>query len=101
MPNRLTGSRPPSNLESIKNNQASLPGDGKVHMRDTGLCQAIDAAGGVAQLARKIGIAQPSLSNWNRVPAERVVAVEAATGVARRQLRPDLYSETTVEDQDV
>jgi TorA maturation chaperone TorD len=70
-------------------------------MRDTGLCQAIDAAGGVAQLARKIGIAQPSVSNWNRVPAERVVAIEAATGVARQHLRPDLYSEPAVEDSAV
>lgn len=67
-------------------------------MRDTGLCQAIDAAGGVAQLARKIGIAQPSVSNWTKVPAERVVAVETATGVPRQHLRPDLYSEPAVED---
>jgi TorA maturation chaperone TorD len=66
-------------------------------MRDTGLCQAIDAAGGVAQLARKIGIAQPSVSNWTKVPAQRVVAVEAATGIARQHLRPDLYSEPAVE----
>ena len=34
------------------------------------LIDAIDAAGGVAELARKIGIAQPSVSNWNRVPAD-------------------------------
>ena len=27
----------------------------------------------------------------NRVPAERVLAVEKATGVPRHQLRPDLY----------
>jgi TorA maturation chaperone TorD len=67
-------------------------------MRDAGLDRAIDAAGGVAQLARKIGVAQPSVSNWNRVPAQRVIAVEAATGVSRKQLRPDLYSEPTVED---
>ena len=65
-------------------------------MRDAGLNRAIDAAGGIAQLARKIGIAQPSVSNWNRVPAERVIAVEAATGVSRKQLRPDLYSELAV-----
>ena len=62
------------------------------------LNRAIDAAGGVAQLARKIGIAQPSVSNWNRVPAQRVIAVEAATGVSRKQLRPDLYSEPAVPD---
>ena len=66
-------------------------------MRDTGLDRAIDAAGGIAQLARKIGIAQPSVSNWNRVPAQRVIAVEVATGVSRKQLRPDLYSEPAVE----
>ncbi|MBP0115208.1 MULTISPECIES: molecular chaperone TorD family protein [Bradyrhizobium] len=62
-------------------------------MRDDGLDRAIDAAGGIAQLARKIGISQPSVSNWTRVPAQRVVAVEAATGVSRNDLRPDLYSE--------
>lgn len=60
-------------------------------MRDPGLARAIDKAGGVAELARKIGIAQPSVSNWDRVPAQRVIAVEAATGISRRELRPDLY----------
>lgn len=61
-------------------------------MREPGLQQAIDAAGGVSELARKIGIAQPSVSNWSRVPAERVAAVEHATGVDRALLRPDLFS---------
>ena len=60
-------------------------------MRDPGIAAAIEAAGGVGALARKIGIAQPSVSNWIRVPAERVIAVEAATGVHRSLLRPDLY----------
>jgi TorA maturation chaperone TorD len=62
-------------------------------VRDDGLDRAIDAAGGIAQLARKIGISQPSVSNWTRVPAQRVVAVESATGVSRNDLRPDLYGE--------
>jgi TorA maturation chaperone TorD len=61
-------------------------------MRDPGLSEAIRAAGGVGELARQIGISQPSVSNWNRVPAERVVSVEAVTGVDRGVLRPDLYS---------
>jgi TorA maturation chaperone TorD len=61
-------------------------------MRDQGLQQAIDVAGGVSELARRIGISQPSVSNWDRVPAERVVSVEVATGVDRAILRPDLYS---------
>jgi TorA maturation chaperone TorD/DNA-binding transcriptional regulator YdaS (Cro superfamily) len=62
-------------------------------MRDVGLEEAIRVAGGVGALARKIGISQPSVSNWLRVPAERVIAVEAATGVNRAMLRPDLYAE--------
>jgi len=62
-------------------------------MRDQGLAEAIRAAGGVGALARKIGIAQPSVSNWTRVPAERVVAVETATSVHRALLRPDLYGD--------
>ena len=53
--------------------------------------EALRAAGGVGQLARQIGISQPSVSNWTRVPAERVVSVEAVTGVDRSVLRPDLY----------
>src|ERR1700736_802799 len=62
---------------------------------DAGLGEAIRAAGGVTELVRRIGISQPFVSNWSRVPADRVVAVEAATGVARAVLRPDLYAGTT------
>ena len=62
-------------------------------MRDPGLSEAIRAVGGISELARQIGISQPSVSNWVRVPAERVVSVEAVTGVARAVLRPDLYDE--------
>src|SRR6516162_1493859 len=62
-------------------------------MRDVGLDEAIRVAGGVGALARKIGIAQPSISNWARVPAERVLSVEAATGIHRAVLRPDLYAD--------
>jgi TorA maturation chaperone TorD len=61
-------------------------------MREAGLQQAIGAAGGVGELARRLGIAPPSVSAWQRVPAERVAAVEAATGVARDVLRPDLFA---------
>jgi len=72
-------------------------------MRDAGLEEAIRVAGGVGALAQKIGISQPSVSNWWRVPAERVVAVETVTGVTRTVLRPDLYGEpstATIDDVD-
>jgi TorA maturation chaperone TorD len=71
-------------------------------MRDPGLQQAINAVGSVSELARKIGIAQPSVSNWSRIPAERVAAVEEVTGVDRALLRPDLFggASRTVSDID-
>ncbi|HXF55271.1 MAG TPA: molecular chaperone TorD family protein [Hyphomicrobiaceae bacterium] len=65
-------------------------------MREDGLRLAIEAAGGVGALARGLGIKQPSVSTWQRVPAERVLAVEALTGVRRERLRPDLYGEGRV-----
>ena len=60
---------------------------------DPGLDQAIRAAGSVSELARLLGISQPSVSNWTRVPAERVTSVESLTGVNRVVLRPDLFGE--------
>src|SRR6267154_1316101 len=101
MSNELTASGPQFNLSWTSNNQALWHPGWEVHLRDSGLDRAIDAAGGIAQLARKIGVAQPSVSNWNRVPAQRVIAVEAATGVSRKLLRPDLYSELAVPDDAV
>jgi TorA maturation chaperone TorD len=70
-------------------------------MSDHGLREAIRAAGGVTELARRIGISQPSISNWSRVPAERVLAVEAATGTDRAILRPDLYGSNSGDLDDV
>lgn len=44
----------------------------------------------MSELARKLGISQPSVSDWTRAPAEQVIAVEALTG---DQLRPKLHDE--------
>ncbi|QCK86953.1 molecular chaperone [Phreatobacter aquaticus] len=62
-------------------------------LRDGGLQEAIKAVGGVGALARALGISQPSVSNWQKVPPERVIAIEQISGVARGVLRPDLYPE--------
>jgi DNA-binding transcriptional regulator YdaS (Cro superfamily) len=61
------------------------------------ITEAIAAAGGVMRLAERLGLAHPSILRWQRsgkVPAERVAAVEAATGVPRHRLRPDLFPPT-------
>eukprot|EP01037_Dinobryon_pediforme_P005320 gene5320-5373_t len=62
-------------------------------MRELGLERALNSIGGVSSLARAIGVSQPAVSTWKRVPPDRVLAVEAATGVPRTELRPDLYAE--------
>ena len=69
-------------------------------MRDSGLQEAIRAVGGITELARRIGISQPSVSNWDRIPAERVLSIESATGVNRAILRPDLFGSYAAGDID-
>ena len=67
----------------------------------TGLQNAIQAAGGQTQLAKKISkllskpVKQQQVWNWlnrnKRVPADKVLVVERVSGVSRGKLRPDLY----------
>lgn len=64
-------------------------------MRDAGLQAAIQSAGGVSALAKRLGLSQPSVTAWARVPSERVAAVEAVTRVPRSVLRPDLFAAGT------
>ncbi len=66
-------------------------------MRDQGLDKALDVAGGVSALARQLGVSQPAVSGWKRVPPDRVLAIEAATGIPRTELRPDLYAEADLD----
>jgi len=58
-----------------------------------GLNKAIKAAGSISALARKLNIKRQAVAQWNAIPLERVVDVEKATGVSRRELRPDLWDE--------
>lgn len=59
---------------------------------DKALERAKAVAGGNTGLSRKLaGITPQAISQWKRVPAERVLEVERATGVSRHELRPDLY----------
>lgn len=58
--------------------------------------RAIEAAKGLQPLAEALGVRYQAVQKWRRsgrVPAERVLAVEAATGgkIGRSEMRPDLY----------
>lgn len=70
-------------------------------MREEGLELAIEAAGGVGALARSLGIAQPSVSNWKQIPSERVLNIEQLTGIPRTDLRPDLYPSDDKDEFDI
>lgn len=65
----------------------------------TALDEAITNAGSQAALARDIGVSQQLISYWLKkggvVPAEYVVKVEAASGVSRHALRPDIFGHPT------
>lgn len=56
---------------------------------------AINELGSQSAMARLVGVSQPSVSDWVRrigqLPAEHVLTVEAATGISRHVLRPDIY----------
>ena len=58
---------------------------------DIGLRKAIDAAGSVRALARILKVTHPAILGWGRVPPRRVLQIEAATGVPRSVMRPDIY----------
>ncbi|WP_200911269.1 transcriptional regulator [Sphingomonas sp. Leaf62] len=62
------------------------------------LRSAVDAAGSQSAMARIVGCSPQAVSKWvNRgkvCPAEYVLKVEAATGVSRFDLRPDVYPRT-------
>lgn len=59
--------------------------------------RAIAACGKQHDLANKISRSQQIVSYWKKrgvIPAEAVPAIEAATGIPRHELRPDLYEAT-------
>jgi len=47
--------------------------------------------GNLTALAEKLEITAQAISQWKRIPAHRVIQIEAITGISRSRLRPDLY----------
>lgn len=54
--------------------------------------RAFELSGGPSALAKAIGNLTPqAISQWKKVPAERVLDVERITGISRHDLRPDIF----------
>jgi DNA-binding transcriptional regulator YdaS (Cro superfamily) len=62
---------------------------------EVALLAAVEVLGSQVAMAKVCGLTQPSVHKWVRLgkalPAEHVLAVEAATGISRHELRPDIY----------
>jgi hypothetical protein len=66
--------------------------DGQKNMSpEEALKEAIRRAGGAVAVARHFGINHAAVSRWRVVPGPRAIPLEKLTGVARHELRPDLY----------
>jgi DNA-binding transcriptional regulator YdaS (Cro superfamily) len=62
--------------------------------------EIIEKGGGVLRLSGSCGVHYTSVIGWrnaNRVPAQRVIAVERATGVPRHEIRADIYPDPSGE----
>jgi DNA-binding transcriptional regulator YdaS (Cro superfamily) len=53
------------------------------------MLRAAGIKGGV--VAAQLGITHGAISQWDKVPVERVLDVERVTGIPRHELRPDIY----------
>ncbi|WP_087635483.1 transcriptional regulator [Acetobacter ascendens] len=63
--------------------------------------RAIKAAGGASELSKKCGLHRTSVLFWRRlghIPHRHVATAEAATGIPREELRPDLFKRTPAQE---
>lgn len=60
---------------------------------ETACKKAIELMGGAPKVAERFGISTQAVYKWDYAPAKKVLEIEAATGVSRHQLRPDIFGE--------
>ncbi|MEG8051463.1 YdaS family helix-turn-helix protein [Sphingomonas aurantiaca] len=64
------------------------------HESDSALALAVRAAGSQSAFGRLVDKRQSTVREWlkaDRLPGEYVLRIEAATGISKERLRPDLY----------
>lgn len=50
-----------------------------------------EPVGGVVALSLGLGLSRGAVSQWEKVPVERVKDVSRLTGFPREQIRPDIF----------
>lgn len=55
--------------------------------------EAVRSVMTLAALARHLNVTRGAVSQWDRVPAEKIKDVSEATGLSYAVLRPDLFPE--------
>lgn len=67
----------------------------KINMKNKGVEKAIEMVGTTYELARRLGVSQPTIVRWlyRKIPAEKAVLMEEITGIPRAEIRPDLFKE--------
>lgn len=60
--------------------------------------KACELVGGPSKLAEKVGVSRQMLYEWEKITAEYVLPIEAATAgqITRHEMRPDLYPKDEV-----
>ena len=58
---------------------------------DASILRRKEHRGAIVKIARALNLNQSTVSQWRRVPAEYVAEIEAATGISRHELRPDIW----------
>jgi pyruvate kinase len=66
-------------------------------MRDQCLDRLMQIRGATKRLADGLGISTAAVSQWERVPRDRVVQAARILGVSPEDLRPDLYTSEPAE----
>jgi DNA-binding transcriptional regulator YdaS (Cro superfamily) len=54
--------------------------------------------GGVVAMSLKLGLSRGAVSQWDKVPLERINDVAKLTGFAREEIRQDIFGEISTED---
>jgi len=61
------------------------------HHQNPQLEMLLAKVGNASRLATLIGVNKQAIYKWQRIPADRLIDIEKATGIPREKLRPDLY----------